>query len=39
MNRKMIKCQDGITLLEVLVAMIIMSFSLLLLLNMTMQCA
>jgi len=36
MNRKMIKSQDGITLLEVMVAMIIMSFSLLLLLNMTM---
>lgn len=36
MNRKKIKCQDGITLLEVMVAMIIMSFSLLLLLNMTM---
>lgn len=36
MNRKKIKSQDGITLLEVMVAMIIMSFSLLLLLNMTM---
>ena len=36
MKRKLIKCQTGITLLEVLVAMIIMGFSLLLLLNMAM---
>ncbi|UCC44777.1 MAG: prepilin-type N-terminal cleavage/methylation domain-containing protein [Candidatus Zixiibacteriota bacterium] len=36
MNRKTIANQDGITLLEVLVAMIIMGFALLLLLNMAM---
>ena len=36
MNRKKVANQDGITLLEVLVAMIIMGFALLLLLNMAM---